>query len=336
MRQRLVDLFAAVGEIPSLGDCRVVHVSGPIHASAHARLYLCSLPHRSEKVLAKCFYVSGSDQPDIAEAKLQYDALLHLNRAHDATAGFDLVQPYHLFAEHGIVVQSWIEGQSLADALRDRATSTRQLIELIAGAGTWLGHFHRAGSDGTAKVLGPGLWDDLVREVEQLPNPSRWLRDIVHHLRASKLADGGTTMPVASLHADFKPSNVIVTAVGVRAIDFQLASRASIYFDLAHFLDALTLDVAKSLRIDRILALAEMHRAFVEGYERVVGAIDARVVAYYLNYDLIRYMLQQRQAQSTSLVDNLKWRAMRRLLKFRLSEFRRLAGVSRVGARPRP
>lgn len=143
-------------------------------------------------------------------------------------------------------------------------------------------------------------------------------------------------MPVATLHADFKPSNVIATACGVRAIDFQLSARASIYFDIAHFLDALTLDVVKTLRSDRIFELSAMHRAFVDGYERVVGAVDARIVAYYLNYDLIRYMLQYGQARPTSLIDNLKWRAMTRLLMFRLSKFEQLAGVSSVGARPRP
>lgn len=335
-RQRVVDLFAAAGTIPVLGDCRAITVSDPIHVSAHARLYLCSLPQRTEKILAKCFYISGTDQPDIEEAKHQYDALVHLSRAHGAAEGFHLVHPFHLFAEHGVIVQSWIEGRSLAEALGDRATSTRQLTEFVKGAGTWLGHFHRAGSDGTTKVLGPGLWDDLVRDADALGDSGRWLRKIVHDLRASSLADGGLTMPVATLHADFKPSNVIATACGVRAIDFQLSARASIYFDIAHFLDALTLDVVKTLRSDRIFELSAMHRAFVDGYERVVGAVDARIVAYYLNYDLIRYMLQYGQARPTSLIDNLKWRAMTRLLMFRLSKFEQLAGVSSVGARPRP
>ena len=71
------NLFALTGQIPALGACDQIEIEGPVHVSPHARLFLGLLPHKTEKVLVKCYYFSGSDVPDIAEARDQYDALVY-------------------------------------------------------------------------------------------------------------------------------------------------------------------------------------------------------------------------------------------------------------------
>jgi hypothetical protein len=331
-KQRLAALFARVGHIPALGDCRGVRISGPIHVSGHARLFLCALPHRAETFLAKCFYLSGTERADIEDARHQYEALVHLNETRGATSGFNLVQPFHLFADEGIIAQSWIEGKSLDRAFGDATFSIGRLMEHVAAAGTWLGHFHRFGRDGRTATVSGTLMDEIADQAKPLGPRGRVLNEAVQTLRNSPLADGRTLQPVTTLHCDFKPANVIVAKDGVCAIDFQLSTRASIYFDLAHFLNSLAIDTMKARRASLLLRARQMQRAFIAGYERVAGPIDPLILAYYLTYDLSRYMVQHGDAQTTGLAGRGKWWAMGRLLALRLARFRALDRRRATGA----
>jgi hypothetical protein len=323
-KQRLAALFARAGHIPALGDCRGARISGPIHVSGHARLFLCSLPQKADPFLAKCFYVSGTERADIEEARDQYEALVLLNETRGATSGFNLVQPFHLFADEGIIVQSWIEGKSLDRAFGDATFSVRQLTDHVAAAGTWLGHFHRFGSDGRTAMVSGTLMDEIDEGARPLGRRARLLSEAVQLLRNSPLAGGKTVQPVTTLHCDFKPANVITAKDGVWAIDFQLSTRASIYFDLAHFLNSLAIDTMKARRPGLLLQARQMHRAFSAGYERVAGPIDPLILAYYLTYDLSRYMVQYGNAQTAGLAGRGRWWAMERLLSLRLAGFRAL------------
>jgi len=324
-KRRLTALFVRLGNIPALGACGNVSISAPIHVSGHARLFLGTLPPRAEPFLVKCFYVSGTEQADIEEARLQYEALVHLNETRGAVSGFNLVQPFHLFAEEGIIVQSWIEGKSLDRALGDAVFSGAQLLDRVAAAGAWLGHFHRFGNDGHTAAVSGTLMDEIDEGARSLGSHGRVLNEAVELLRNSVLAQGQTIQPVTTLHCDFKPANVIATDGGVFAIDFQLSTRASIYFDLAHFLNSLAIDLMKTRRPGLLLKAKAMQRAFVAGYERVAGPIEPLILAYYLVYDLSRYMVQHGDAHTSGLAGRAKWWAMERLLAMRLSRFRMLA-----------
>jgi hypothetical protein len=317
LKRRLTALFVHQGQIPALGECRNVSISGPIHVSAHARLFLCRVPQRAEPFLAKCFYVSGSERADIEDARHQYEALVQLNEARGATNSFNLVQPFHLFADDGVIVQSWIDGKSLDRALGDPAFSIGRLTDDIAAAGTWLGHFHRFGNDGQTTIVSRTLMD----EIEGGAKGARVLTTAVRLLRRSVVGQGRTVQPVTTIHCDYKPANVIAAKDGVCAIDFQLSTRASIYFDLAHFLNSLAIDLMKSRRLGLLLGARRLESAFIAGYERVAGPIDPLILAYYLVYDLSRYMVQHGDTQ-TGLAGRGKWWAMERLLKLRLARFR--------------
>jgi hypothetical protein len=317
LKERLTALFVRLEQIPALGDCRNVSISGPIHVSAHARLFLCRIPQRAEPFLAKCFYVSGTERADVEEARLQYEALVQLNAARGANSSFNLVQPFHLFAEDGVIAQSWIDGKSLDRAFGDAAFSIDRLTDCAAAAGAWLAHFHRFGNDGQTGIVSSTLMDEIAAETKG----ARLLTTAVQVLRFSVLGQGKTVQPVTTIHCDYKPANVIAATEGVCAIDFQLSTRASVYFDLAHFLNSLAIDVLKSRRLGLLFRTRQLENAFVAGYERVAGAIDPLILAYYLVYDLSRYMVQHGDAQA-GLAGRGKWWAMERLLKRRLERFR--------------
>lgn len=317
LKGRLTTLFVHLGQIPALGDCRNVSISGPIHVSAHARLFLCRVPERAEPFLAKCFTVSGTERADVEEARLQYEALVQLNEAHGANRSFNLVRPFHLFAKEGIIAQSWIDGKSLDRALGDAAYSVGRLTDCVASAGTWLGHFHRFGSDGQSGIVSGTLMD----EIDGGAKDARVLTTAVQLLRRSVLGQGRTVQPVTTIHCDYKPANVIATKDGVCAIDFQLSTRASIYFDLAHFLNSLAIDLMKARRVGLLFKARHLESAFIAGYERVAGPIDPLILAYYLVYDLSRYMVQYSETQA-GLAGRGKWWAMERLLRLRLARFR--------------
>jgi len=316
LKERLTALFVRLEQIPVLGDCRNVSISGPIHVSAHARLFLCTLPSRAEPFLAKCFYVSGTERADVEEARDQYEALIQLNAARGADSSFNLVQPFHLFAEDGVIVQSWIDGKSLDRALSDASFSIERLTDCAAAAGAWLAQFHRFGNDGQSGTVSGTLMD----EIDHGAGGRRVLTSAVQTLRRSVLGAGKTLQPITTIHCDYKPANVIAVKDGVCAIDFALSTRASIYFDLAHFLNSLAIDLMKSRRLGAMLRGRQLDRAFVAGYERVSGPIDPLILAYYLVYDLSRYMVQH--GDDTGLAGRGKWWAMERLLHLRLKRFR--------------
>jgi len=231
--------------IPALGDCREVTVTGPIHVSPHARLFRCALPQRNEQFLAKCFYVSGTEKPDTEEARLQYEALLELTTKRGATADFNLVTPYHLFAEEAVILQSWIDGESFDRVLAAPASTFSALATIAEGAGRWLAHFHTFGGHHTGNVSGT-LMNEVAERGKALSRRGRLLVKAEKVMLVSELAQGRTMQPLATLHSDYKPANVIAAKDGVYAIDFQLSTHASIYFDLAHFLNSMTIDLLKA------------------------------------------------------------------------------------------
>ena len=323
-REFLAELIRAAGQIPALGACDQIEIEGPVHVSPHARLFLGLLPHKTEKVLVKCYYFSGSDVPDIAEARDQYDALVELNKRRDSDIRFNrfnLVQPFHLFEDRAIIVQSWIEGRSLDKAFADGHTTVRRLCELFRAAGEWLGHFHQFSGERQYEPVSRGLMDEIEGGAKALGRKGRRLARAMQKMRGAQVFDGNELQPIAMLHCDFKPANIIATDSGVFAIDFQLSSRASIYFDIAHFLNSAAIDAMKARRPWLFLRSQMLQREFVAGYVSTAGPIDPLVMMIYLTYDLGRYMLQYGSKTAPGLTDRFKWWTLELLLERRLAKF---------------
>jgi hypothetical protein len=321
-KEQITGLFRAVRRIHDLGDCEQIKVTGPIHVSPYTRLFLGQLPQRAEKILIKCCYQNYSDLPDVETAQLLFDALVHLNERRTAGIKFNLVKPFHLFQERAIVVQSWIEGQSLERAFADRSVPIHHLRGLLREAGEWLAHFHRFGAERERTTVTVGLVEDVERGAVALGKSGRHLASLVRRLQESGAFDGSLSQAIATLHCDFKPSNLIATGSGILAIDFQRSKPASVYFDIAHFLNSTVIDAMNSKRLSLILQVGRLRRAFIEGYESVAGPIDPLVLALYLNYDLGRYILHHGETGPVSAKARIKRWVMERLLDLRFAEFR--------------
>lgn len=321
-KELITGLFKAVQRIHGLGECDQIKVTGPIHASPYTRLFLGQLPQCEEKILIKCCYQNHSDTPDIETAEKLFDALVHLNEQRGAGIRFNLVKPFHLFRDRAIIVQSWIEGQSLEHAFADRKVSINRLKGLLREAGEWLAQFHRFGGTRERKPVTPGLVEDVMRGADALGKSGRHLANILRTMRGSAAFNGSLSQEIAILHCDFKPSNLIATSSGIFVIDFQRSHPASVFFDIAHFLNSAAIDALNSRRPSVILQAGRLRRAFIEGYENVAGAVDPLVLAIYLNQDLGRYILQHDDTVPVSAKTRIKRWAIERLLDLRYAEFR--------------
>jgi uncharacterized protein (DUF58 family) len=247
-----------------------------------------------------------------------------LNNARGSEAEFNLVQPFHLFRERGIVVQSWIEGQSLARAFADRALPIKRLRELVSEAGKWLGHFHRFGGATKGTRVKPELFDDVDRHAGALGKGGRKLAGIIRRMRASPAFGGSLMQSTAQLHCDFKPSNLIATDTGIFAIDFHRSNPASVYFDIAHLLNSMELDVLKARRPLLFLQTSLLERDFLSAYSKIAGPVDPLILAIYQIYDLCRYMTQHGEAETSKLRGAFRQFVLERLLRSRLAQFRAL------------
>lgn len=320
-KEQIAELFKAVRQIPALGDCDRIEITGPVHVSPYTRLFLGQLPHKAEKILIKCCYLSNSDAPDVDYAQRLFDSLVDLNNARGSEAEFNLVQPFHLFRDRGIIVQSWIEGQSLARAFADRSIPIKRQRELLREAGKWLGQFHRFGGASERTRVRPELFDDVERDAGALGKGGRRLATIIRRIRMSRAFDGALTQNSAQLHCDFKPSNLIATETGIFAIDFHRSNPASVYFDIAHFLNSMDLDIMKARRPLLFLRRYLLQQDFLSAYSKIAGPVDPLILAMYLIYDLGRYMTQHGEVEIPSLRAAFKRMALERLLRARLAQF---------------
>ena len=292
------------------------------------------MPHKAEKILIKCCFQSSADVPDIDYARRLFDSLVDLNKSRGSESEFNLVQPFHLFRDRGIIVQSWIEGQSLAHAFADGALPIKRLRELMSEAGKWLGHFHRFGRTNEPTRVRPELFDDVERDAGALGESGHRLTGIIRRMRGSGAFDGSLMQSTAQLHCDFKPSNLIATETGIFAIDFHRSNPASVYFDIAHLLNSMELDVLKARRPLLFFRTYLLQRDFLSAYSKIAGPVDPLVLAIYQIYDLCRYMTQQGEAGSSKLRGAFRRMVLERLLRFRLAQFHRLEQRHGVAADP--
>lgn len=281
------------------------------------------LAHLSSAILVKRVFESGSEVPDVAEARRQYEALVDLNHTRGSTAGFNLVQPFHLFEGQAIIVQSWIAGQSLSEVFKDRSVPVARIVDLVRSAGEWLAHFHRFGGPAQSTKVSPGLLVEIENEAKLLGKLGRRLSRATVVMKRSAVFDGTMTQPVATLHCDYKPANLIATDTGVFAIDFQFSRRASIYFDVAHFLNSTVLDLMKARRPMLLLQASRLHREFLAAYSKIAGPIDPLLLSVFLAYDLSRYISQHGEPAFWGLKGQIRRRMLGWLLDLRLSQFRR-------------
>lgn len=165
---------------------------------------------------------------------------------------------------HGVVVLEWLNGETLATALRDGSASSSN----CAAAGTLLARLHAADprripggpTPDWIRVLGAAC-----RAVDALaPDVSREARVL-----ATDVARRIARLPpsIARVHGDFAPDQVVLTATGAAVIDLDRAGRGPPAFDVGGF------RAAKCL-LGRAAPTATDHdRAFLDAYAHASGDV---------------------------------------------------------------
>lgn len=319
-RERLTALFRAAGPIEGLGDCSRISISDPIYQSAQTHLYVgCPQGEGGPKVLIKVAINDETGQPETDFAREQFDLLVKASSARVDGKPLRVPRPYHFFADEAVVVQSWIEGRSLDQIARDRSVGFDRLRELVQGVGEWLGRYHAAGGIELQTVdLQP-----MVAEIaEAAKSASPEIQSAARALAASHDSLSRRAHPVTRLHCDLKPANMVVNDDGIFGIDFHESALACAYFDIAHFLNAMTIDLVAAGRIVPLLKFARLEQAFIAGYEGPARKVARDALAYFVVYDLTRYAMQRNGA--SGLAASAKAWLVKRLVAWRAASLIRV------------
>jgi tRNA A-37 threonylcarbamoyl transferase component Bud32 len=315
-REKLLELFRAARSIDGIGDCTGIEISEAIHASDQTRLYMGRIPETAQKLLIKVAIDPESGRPDLPYAREQFAALERI-----AARGLVVPQPFHIFSDDAVVVQSWVEGRSLDKLIADRATTVARLTALFREAGQWLGRFHAAVGVQFRELSLAHLTNEIEGGARAAGVGSNLLHEAAREIERARLRIAGHAQPVTRLHCDFKPSNLIVGDEGIVAIDFHESQPAAAHFDVAHFLNAMLLDALKGRRLTFLLRASALERAFLDGYEQTSRALDEPALRLFLVYDLAHYVLQSQGSGDT--VKGLKSFVVGRLLARRVGALKR-------------
>lgn len=319
-RERLTALFRAAGHIDGLGDCSRISIAQPIYESAQTRLYVGRPQGESgPKVLIKVALNEETGQPETDFAREQFDLLVKASSVRVDGKPLRVPRPYYFFADEAVVVQSWIEGRSLDHVVRDRSLGFDRLCELVHGVGEWLGRYHAAGGIEHQ----PFDLEPMALEIAAAAkSASRDIRRAARALAETHERLAQRPHPVTRLHCDFKPSNMVVNDEGIFGIDFHESALACAYFDIAHFLNALTIDLLAAGRILPLLKFARLEESLVAGYEGATRKVARDALTYFVVYDLARYAVQRDEA--SGLAASAKSWLLKRLVAWRAASLIRL------------
>lgn len=316
-REWLTRLLQGAGPIDGVGESSKLALTGPIYQSEQTRLYLGTLEGSARKVLVKVAVDAATGLPNVSYARRQFEILTRAAEAQVAGRALNVPRPLRLFEPEAVIVQAWIEGKGLDALLSDRTVGSVRVELLVRDAGKWLARYHKAGGL-EQKPFDPGL---LAAEIEAASKTSAVLARAAIQLREGRSLLAGRPMLASRLHCDFKPANVIVTNGEMFSIDFHDSEVTSVCFDLAHFLNALALDLIKGGRLTLMLRLGRLERAFLAGYASEVQPPDRTALLAFLVYDLARYLVWH--AASGGLGTVVKRRLMSALLERRISALRK-------------
>jgi tRNA A-37 threonylcarbamoyl transferase component Bud32 len=319
-RERLAALFRATGHIDGLGDCSRMSITGPIYESAQTRLYVGRAQgDAGPKALIKVAINEVTGGPEVDFAREQFDLLVKASSARVDGMPLRVPQPYHFFADEAVVVQSWIEGESLDHVVGDRSVGFDRLCDLVQGVGEWLGRYHTAGGIESQPF---DLKPMAIEIADAATSASREIKRAAHALAQTQERLSQRPQPMTRLHCDFKPSNMVANDEGIFGIDFHESALSCAYFDIAHFLNALTIDLLAAGRLLPLLKFARLEQAFLAGYEGVANKVARDALAYFVVYDLTRYAIQ-RDATS-GLAGSAKSWLLKRLVAWRASSLMRV------------
>lgn len=270
---------------------RVISVCGPVHRGLCSSVYSGIGDIYPGRVAIKLHFDRKTGLPDGNAASADFNALKRLSILARSGNSFAVAAPFDIFEDIGGVVSEWLDGPSMAKALR---WSRKRYAERMAvAAGAWLGSFHRSSLEPAQPLnavarLGTVEMNSLAG-LSSLP-----AREALDRLEATAAHVAFETAPWARLHGDFKPENLIVVNGKMTAIDFGPAYNGSVINDIAQFLNNMDLLLRTPLCFH--LERRRLTREFLSGYEMACGiSLSRKLVAWERLVNALRLAVSHRR-----------------------------------------
>lgn len=260
----------------------------------NSTIYWLACAQCGDRIAAKAVLLGDRHDQLTNTAREEYATLRQLQAEfpHDDRYGTLAPLGYLEVPGCGIVITRWIEGRNLARALR--SLDGRQACEALHAAGRWLGKLH----EGDRRNLQRRPLD-VVDKLDSLDGAAGVhlradpeVREILELLAQVGACLEGQAVPVARMHGDFKPGNMMCDGSRYVGLDVQWRTIGAVVYDLAPFLNHVWMrgPGTRSARFVRRYDLAGA--SFLDGYGYTEGL---RVLEWAQLYFALHYFCMYRE-----------------------------------------
>lgn len=261
-------LEARLGSGEESGEVACV-VTGPKFQLENSNIFYAECSAYPVPLAIKQCFGPGRAGPAGADARSQFDALRQVSERMADDGGFTVPTPFDLIEDAGLLITEWISGRPLTGLLTDPRTPFAYKLDYVERAGRWLRNMH------AAHMLSPGpvLVDDMLDQLTAImAGPSRHLffakvmGKVMDDLVAVAASVREVDLPRSWLHGDYKPDNVLIASDRTVGIDLELKFENCVVFDLAHFLNHLSLACYRPKGLLLLPREPGLAAAFLTGY----------------------------------------------------------------------
>ena len=213
-------------------------ITGPLQKRLYSHIYKIASTRLPHPLAAKFCLHADTGQADGAIAAEQFHALQKVAQALQIS-GHGISQPIGLDETIGLLLMEWVEAPTLTQLMRWNTPAATQ-CRALERAGYWLAHFHQAGP----LTTGSFDWQETQHEAREMAR--NLLDDDLFESAAHTLLITSVQLPKLQVqrswvHGDCKTDNLLIAADCVTGIDVALRNINAVEYDIAQFLNHLTL-----------------------------------------------------------------------------------------------
>ena len=249
--------------LPAGANCVV---RGPLHERDNSRVFFAECAGLPSPAAIKWCALPRTLQPDGDSASRQFEALHRAADAMQSDPRYAVPRPYLLDSERALIAIEWIDGKTVTALISGWRSAAGATHRLMADAGNWLRHFHRA------HPLDDGFLD-VEEKLGYLStyDTSELVRDGVFaqgiaELKRTAAAAASISLRRSWVHGDFKTDNLIVSGQRIVGIDVQIRHENTVVYDLAPFINDLELAMYHPAGWRLAPSRARLITAFVDAY----------------------------------------------------------------------
>jgi tRNA A-37 threonylcarbamoyl transferase component Bud32 len=249
-----------------------------------------------------------------------YAALCHYHARSDRERGYTVPEPYGWIPVHNAVIMEWVEGRTFNEILKTEWFFTKRRHANIRKAAGWLRWFHaqsevKPGKPGNNKQL-----KNLVKIFEEGSDLDKAAAAHDPALRENlnvALDCAGSQrlgmMDHATLHGDFKATNILISQAGVVGIDFFGRIRGPVSQDICRFLSDLDFYHAwlgRSFALKPASA-ANDFEVFLSAYGSAAGDINKQAFLHWDHVTILSSLVHQRRKYKHQLAQKARLAVLR-------------------------